>query len=77
MLFLFHLSCRLQVKCTHKTGQMKQCQTQRMDRLKNAEPKYRTKGCAISVELWYYDFNFQEVCIMAAKSLLQKMSKSY
>ena len=48
-----------------------------MDRLKNAEPKYRTKGCAISVELWYYDFNFQEVCIMAAKSLLQKMSKSY
>lgn len=38
-----------------------------MDRLKNAEPKHWAKSCAILKELCDYDFNFQEVCIMAAK----------
>ena len=38
-----------------------------MDRQKNAEPKFYTKGCAILGKLWYYNFNFQEVCVMAAK----------
>ena len=48
-----------------------------MDRLKNSEPKQWTKSYAISGELRYYDFNFQAVCIMAAKNLLRKANKSY
>jgi len=38
-----------------------------MDRQKNAEPKFWANGYAISEETWYYIFNFQEICIMAAK----------